>query len=59
LGFVPLDEDANAQAADADGVVVEIGKRGDGAKKHRILVCRTDEQEEMARECALEDKFWE
>ncbi|RMZ13823.1 hypothetical protein D0862_02183 [Hortaea werneckii] len=30
------------------GVVAEIGKPG---AKHRVLVCRTDEQREMAREC--------
>ncbi|KAK4541335.1 hypothetical protein LTR36_008093 [Oleoguttula mirabilis] len=46
LGFA-LDEAANDKPA--DGVVVEIGKQG---AKHRVLVCQTDEQSEMARECA-------
>lgn len=37
------------------GVVVDIGPEG---KDKRILVCKTDEQGEMARECALDKKFW-
>ncbi|OBZ72095.1 putative acetate kinase [Grifola frondosa] len=39
----------------ADGVVVDIGTSKD---KKRVLVCRTDEQLEMAKECALSEKFW-
>ncbi|KAI0035423.1 Acetokinase family-domain-containing protein [Vararia minispora EC-137] len=49
LGFV-LDDGKNTGVGDVEGEVVEIGDR--------VLVCRTDEQLEMARECALEDRFW-
>ena len=45
LGF-GLDEGANEKPG--DGVVVDIGAKG---SKHRVLVCQTDEQEEMARQC--------
>jgi len=45
LGF-GLDEDVNAKPSDQ--VVVDVGRQG---FQHRVLVCQTDEQEEMAREC--------
>lgn len=48
LGF-GLDEGANAKPGDQ--VVVDVGQAG---FKHRVLVCQTDEQTEMARECAQE-----
>lgn len=68
-----LDEAKNASADKEDGVVIDVGVSKD---KHRVLVCRTDEQVnminhvlqlntdllsqmEMARECALEKKFWD
>jgi acetate kinase len=54
LGFAAIDERKNS-LNDEEGVVVDIG-RGDGRK--RILVCRTDEQFEMARECSLANEFW-
>jgi acetate kinase len=58
FGFM-LDGQLNKGAGDSelDGVV-DIGTRGDGNGK-RVLVCWTDEQEEMARECASEPNFWE
>lgn len=43
LGF-EIDEGANEKPG--EGVVVDIGARG---ARHRILICRTDEQLEMAR----------
>ncbi|EME44965.1 hypothetical protein DOTSEDRAFT_70870 [Dothistroma septosporum NZE10] len=46
LGF-ELDEKKNEKPD--DGVVVDIGAQG---SKHRILVCQTDEQIEMATQCA-------
>ena len=47
LGF-QLDEGKNAKPG--DGLVVDIGKgEKDG---HRVLICQTDEQTEMARQCA-------
>jgi len=53
LGFV-LDDAANA-ADLADDPVVNIGKEG---ARHRVLVCRTDEQFEMARWCAEDQDLW-
>jgi len=59
LGFGEVDGGRNADdEVKAGGVVVDIGSEGKGKGK-RILVCKTDEQREMARQCALEDKFWE
>ncbi|KAG0705710.1 acetate and butyrate kinase [Suillus ampliporus] len=55
LGFAAMDETKNTQVKDGDGMVVDIGK-GDGGK--RMLVCHTDEQFEMARECSLTKEFW-
>lgn len=49
LGFAGIDERKNSQVNDEEGVIVDIG-RGDGRK--RMLVCHTDEQLEMARECS-------
>lgn len=48
LGF-EIDEARNGRKM--EGVVVDIGREGKG----RVLVCKTDEQFEMARECALEE----
>jgi len=45
LGF-EIDEEKNGSAGDGEGRVVGIGKN--------VLVCRTDEQFEMARGCAVE-----
>ncbi|KAF7799808.1 hypothetical protein EIP86_011050 [Pleurotus ostreatoroseus] len=55
LGFA-LDTEKNATVDQTGGEVVEIGEKTDDG--HRILVCRTDEQLEMARECAQADRFW-
>ncbi|KAH9856639.1 acetate and butyrate kinase [Lenzites betulinus] len=54
LGFA-IDPKTNKDVEGTEDVVVEIGKHNDGG---RVLVCRTDEQYEMARECAIEPKFW-
>ncbi|KAF8898446.1 hypothetical protein BD779DRAFT_1483997 [Infundibulicybe gibba] len=51
LGFAPLDGDKNGDLGDM--AVVDIAAGGDGK---RILVCKTDEQAEMARECVLDDQ---
>lgn len=45
LGF-SIDEERNGKAGDMDGRVTDVGKN--------VLVCRTDEQFEMARGCAVE-----
>ncbi|KAG1905534.1 acetate and butyrate kinase [Suillus fuscotomentosus] len=55
LGFAVIDETKNSQVNDDEGIIVDIGK-GDGMK--RMLVCRTDEQLEMAIECSLAKEFW-
>lgn len=64
LGFGPVDKDANEQRVakelDDDHAVIEIvpestAKKGGG---HRVLVCKTDEQFEMARACAEDGEFW-
>ncbi|GAB1733080.1 hypothetical protein NU195Hw_g656t1 [Hortaea werneckii] len=52
LGF-EMDGGANAapeftEEEGGRGVVAEIGKPG---AKHRVVICQTDEQREMAREC--------
>ncbi|GAB1743407.1 hypothetical protein NU219Hw_g9242t1 [Hortaea werneckii] len=53
LGF-ELDGSVNANPP-AEGDVVEIGRRPgtqeEEKKHHRVVICRTDEQREMAREC--------
>ena len=53
VGF-GLDDAKNANVASTDGIVVEIGEGHEGMKS---LVCRTDEQLEMARQCSLRDSF--
>jgi acetate kinase len=57
LGF-RIDEGANGKEAE-DGVVVwdVTGAQGEGGTP-RVLVCRTDEQFEMARACVEGDEFW-
>ncbi|EMC99214.1 hypothetical protein BAUCODRAFT_395457 [Baudoinia panamericana UAMH 10762] len=48
LGF-GLDEEVNEKPGEQ--LVVDVGRQG---FKHGVLVCQTDEQSEMARECAQE-----
>jgi len=56
LGF-RMDEKLNAEVDEGDWVVADVGvSKEDG---HRLLICRTDEQLEMAKECALDSKFWQ
>ncbi|KAL4268811.1 putative acetate kinase [Pleurotus pulmonarius] len=65
LGFEAVDAEKNGKMDTLEGVVVDLGAgRPDGegvveGKGKKLLVCRTDEQLEMARECALAKKFWE
>jgi len=57
LGF-KIEERRNIRAAERAGVVVGIGGErmvDDGGK---LLVCRTDEEGWMARECAMDKRFW-
>ncbi|KAK3055408.1 hypothetical protein LTS18_011812, partial [Coniosporium uncinatum] len=48
LGF-KIDESKNSSPG--DGIVVDIGAQD---SKHKVLVCQTDEQLEMARGCMAE-----
>jgi acetate kinase len=54
LGF-KLDQVKN-DSLEQTGHVAEIG---DGESKHRVLVCRTDEQLEMARGCLAQAEIWD
>ncbi|KAG5717268.1 hypothetical protein E4T56_gene14989, partial [Termitomyces sp. T112] len=58
LGYAKVDPAKNAELG--EGVVVDIGLKGEGKgeREKRVLVCRTDEQLEMARSCALDERFW-
>lgn len=49
LGF-EVDEERNGKVDGEEGVVVDIGKKAGGKAGHKVLVCRTDEQLEMARD---------
>lgn len=55
LGYSTIDEQVNQELGQYAGTVIDIGKHDGG--KH-MLVCRTDEQFEMARECSLTVEFW-
>ncbi|KAK0204763.1 acetate and butyrate kinase [Desarmillaria ectypa] len=48
--------DANEYADNKEGVVIDVSRGSPETK--RTLICRTDEQFEMARQCARNDKFW-
>jgi acetate kinase len=54
LGY-HIDKGKNEKAGDAAGDVVELGSYGEHGK---VLLCKTDEQEEMAKECTMEEEFW-
>jgi len=57
LHYQPIDPEKNANIHFGDtGNVVEISTGG--TEKGRVLVCQTDEQFEMARECILDEKLW-
>lgn len=55
LGFV-VDGGRNEGGGGEEGAVVR-DISGEGAR-HRVLICETDEQMEMARTCAEEKEFW-
>ncbi|RDX42131.1 acetate and butyrate kinase [Lentinus brumalis] len=55
VGF-SLDPELNKKVDSNEDVVVDVGPSSDG---HHVLVCRTDEQHEMAKECAFDSRFWE
>lgn len=55
VGFV-IDDDLNDRVDETGGAVIEIGT---GLEDMKSLVCRTDEQLEMARQCSLQYSFYE
>ncbi|CAK7210727.1 hypothetical protein SCUCBS95973_000886 [Sporothrix curviconia] len=56
LGFA-MDEGANKEAAGhADGPVTDLTAKS--GSQHKVLVCRTDEQLEMAREGSADERLW-
>ncbi|KAJ7183198.1 Acetokinase family-domain-containing protein [Mycena filopes] len=52
LGYAHVEEERNAAVDAAEGIVVDVGASSESSTR-RILVCRTDEQLEMARQCTL------
>lgn len=56
LGF-RLDEARNQAPVPPEAVVCDLGPDPAPAS-HRVLVCQTDEQYEMARACAMKDELW-
>lgn len=48
FGWNPICMSQDLNAHPSDQTVVDIGSPG---KKHRTLICQTDEQTEMAQEC--------
>ncbi|KAH9481510.1 putative acetate kinase [Psilocybe cubensis] len=61
LGYPQIDAERNESVGKVDEVVVEISvdKGQTSNRQKHILVCHTDEQLEMARECALDPRFWD
>lgn len=57
LGF-KIDDGKNQGVEGRDENVVEIGKTGEPEEK-KVLVCRTDEEMMMAKECARDRRFWD
>ncbi|KAI5117649.1 hypothetical protein M0805_001305 [Coniferiporia weirii] len=55
VGF-DINDEENEKVNDREGIIVGIGEGRDGMK---TLVCRTDEQLEMARQCVLRDKAFD
>ncbi|KAK7032817.1 putative acetate kinase [Favolaschia claudopus] len=51
LGYASVDEERNIGVDSTEGVVVDVGAADSSTK--RLLVCRTDEQLEMARQCTM------
>ncbi|KAJ7672141.1 acetate and butyrate kinase [Mycena polygramma] len=52
LGY-EIDPERNNAVDSVEGAVVEVGVSRDETPAKRLLVCRTDEQLEMARQCTL------
>lgn len=57
LGFGIDDDDDAGAGAEEDAVVRDVSSRKQGVR-HKVLVCRTDEQLQMAKTCAHDDALW-
>lgn len=55
LGFDPVSEAKNQAVREREDVVLDIGQ---GIKITRTLVCKTNEELEIATQCALKSDFW-
>jgi acetate kinase len=55
LSYQHIDPEKNRAVQSQSGSVVDISF---GERKGRVLVCRTDEQFEMARQCGFADHLW-
>ncbi|KAF4613552.1 hypothetical protein D9613_007621 [Agrocybe pediades] len=63
IGYRTIDRSKNEDAGKVEDVVVDIsmlpsGEHDSQGREKRILVCKTDEQLEMARQNALDSNFW-
>ena len=54
-GCLGFEIDGTLNAKKIDDVVQDVGKAG---SKHRTLVCQTDEQFEMARNCSIDENLF-
>ncbi|KAF8630326.1 hypothetical protein AX15_002998 [Amanita polypyramis BW_CC] len=54
--YQAIDPESNLRVQSEKRSVSDIG--AGGTDKGRVLVCKTDEQFEMARECGLDEKLW-
>jgi len=64
LGYRKLDKGKNEGARKESAVVVDISlpnraEQETTGRTKRIMVCKTDEQLEMARQCVLDTRFWQ
>ena len=57
LGF-RIDERRNRSAGEREGAVAVIGGERMADEGGKVLVCRTDEEGWMARECVRDERFW-
>ena len=55
VGCLGFEADDGLNGKSIEEVVQDIGKKG---ARHKTLVCQTDEQFEMARNCAVDEKLF-
>ncbi|PPQ77127.1 hypothetical protein CVT25_010821 [Psilocybe cyanescens] len=61
LGYRRVESSKNENATKAGATILDISVDREESKNRpkRVFVCHTDEQLEMARECALDRRFWD